>query len=311
MSQIVQRNSVIIAIKAVMTGVGQVMFQRNAISGILFLSGIFCGAYGGGFPQVGWGALVGGAVATLAGLVMGYDRNEGRAGLWGFNGVLVGCAMPTFLADTWQMWLLLIFFVGLSPLVKSGMDYVLAQWKINSLTFPFVSLTWIALFASRDMAAVASVPVCGEIVAGGDIDMSITSLLVYWLNGISQVFLVNSWIAGILFIAALAVGSLKAAFWAMAGSAVALGVSILFGADSQGIADGLYGFSPVLTAIAVGCIASRTGIRSVIMGLTAVVATVFVQAGMNVLLTPWGIPTLTAPFCITAWLFLLPPCSGK
>ena len=92
------------------------------------------------------------------------------------------------------------------------------------------------------MAAVTSVPVCGEIVAGGDIDMSITSLLVYWLNGISQVFLVNSWIAGILFIAALAVGSLKAAFWAMAGSAVALGVSILFGADSQGIADGLYGF---------------------------------------------------------------------
>ena len=141
--------------------------------------------------------------------------------------------------------------------------------------------------------------------------MSITSLLVYWLNGISQVFLVNSWIAGILFIAALAVGSLKAAFWAMAGSAVALGVSILFGADSQGIADGLYGFSPVLTAIAVGCIGSRTGIRSVIMGLTAVVATVFVQAGMNVLLTPWGIPTLTAPFCITAWLFLLPPCRGK
>ena len=62
-------------------------------------------------------------------------------------------------------------------------------------------------------------------------------------------------------------------------------------------------FSPVLTAIAVGCIGSRTGIRSVIMGLTAVVATVFVQAGMNVLLTPWGIPTLTAPFCITAWLF--------
>ena len=304
MSQIVQRNSVIIAIKAVMTGVGQVMFQRNAISGILFLSGIFCGAYGGGFPQVGWGALVGGVVATLAGLVMGYDRNEGRAGLWGVQwGVGWMCHAYfscRYVADVAAAHL----FAGLSPLVKSGMDYVLAQWKINSLTFPFVSLTWIALFASRDMAAVTSVPVCGEIVAGGDIDMSITSLLVYWLNGISQVFLVNSWIAGILFIAALAVGSLKAAFWAMAGSAVALGVSILFGADSQGIADGLYGFSPVLTAIAVGCIGSRTGIRSVIMGLTAVVATVFVQAGMNVLLTPWGIPTLTAPFCITAWLFI-------
>jgi urea transporter len=27
---------------------------------------------------------------------------------------------------------------------------------------------------------------------------------------------------------------------------------------------------------------------------------------MNTLLAPWGLPTLTAPFCIATWLFLLP-----
>ena len=27
---------------------------------------------------------------------------------------------------------------------------------------------------------------------------------------------------------------------------------------------------------------------------------------MNVMLAPLGIPTLTAPFCLTTWLFLLP-----
>ena len=71
MSQIVQRNSVIIAIKAVMTGVGQVMFQRNAISGILFLSGIFSGAYGGGVAAVGGGAHLGGVFVTSGGRGLG------------------------------------------------------------------------------------------------------------------------------------------------------------------------------------------------------------------------------------------------
>ena len=34
--------------------------------------------------------------------------------------------------------------------------------------------------------------------------------------------------------------------------------------------------------------------------------TVFVQAAMDTLMLPYGVPTLTAPFCITTWLFLLP-----
>jgi urea transporter len=36
------------------------------------------------------------------------------------------------------------------------------------------------------------------------------------------------------------------------------------------------------------------------------VVTVFVQAAMNAWMLPYSIATLTAPFCITTWLFLLP-----
>ena len=46
--------------------------------------------------------------------------------------------------------------------------------------------------------------------------------------------------------------------------------------------------------------------RSAVWALLGIVVTVFVQAGMNVMLAPLGIPTLTAPFCLTTWLFLLP-----
>ncbi|MDE6160360.1 MAG: urea transporter, partial [Muribaculaceae bacterium] len=33
---------------------------------------------------------------------------------------------------------------------------------------------------------------------------------------------------------------------------------------------------------------------------------VFIQAAMNALMAPLGLASLTAPFCIGTWLFMLP-----
>jgi urea transporter len=69
------------------------------------------------------------------------------------------------------------------------------------------------------------------------------------------------------------------------------------------------GFSPVLTAIALGAVFHAADApRSRVIGyaLLGTVFTVVVQGALNVLLTPFGIPTLTAPFVLVTWLFLLP-----
>ena len=46
-------------VKTVLKGVGQVMFQNNALTGLLFLIGIFWGAFEEGLPHVAWGAEIG------------------------------------------------------------------------------------------------------------------------------------------------------------------------------------------------------------------------------------------------------------
>ena len=69
---------------------------------------------------------------------------------------------------------------------------------------------------------------------------------------------------------------------------------------------GLLGFSPVLTAIALGTVFYRPSARVVLYTLVGTVFTVIVQGAMNVALTPFAIPTLTAPFVLASWLFLLP-----
>ena len=62
----------------------------------------------------------------------------------------------------------------------------------------------------------------------------------------------------------------------------------------------------MLTAIALGAVFYKPGARVAIYALVATVFTVVVQGAMNVPCTPFGIPTLTAPFVLVTWLFLLP-----
>ena len=294
---------------SLLRGAGQVMFQNNAWCGLLFLVGIFWGACSAHQCEVAWGAVVGLTVATLTGRILRLPEDDGRQGLWGFNGVLVGCAMPSFIGNTVAMWAALVLCAALTTWVRTGMNNVMRQWRVNSHTFPFVLCTWFFLLAAR---ALHSLPTEGmsapELPAtfAGLHGATFGQLAEYWLRGISQVFLIDSWVTGLLFLAGLAVSNWRAAVWAAVGSAVALAAAIVFGGSADDISHGLYGFSPVLTAIALATVFYRPSWRSAVWALTGVTVTMFVQAGMNVLLSPVGLATLTAPFCIATWLFLLP-----
>ncbi len=302
-------NQIKTAVTSVLNGSGQVMFQQNIWTGLLFLAGIFWGSYECHTPQVAWGAVVGLIASTVAGYLTEPDKTAGKEGLWGFNGILVGCAFPTFLDNTWLMWAAMIFCAMLSTWVRTGLNNVMAPSKVNSLTFPFVMLTWIFLLASRIMDGIAPASLSEtELTEHFNfvLDTSFGSLVVYWLKGISQVFLIDSWVTGIFFLAALAVNSRWAALWAAIGSALSLAMALLFKADASDITAGLFGFSPVLTAIAIGCTFNKPNIKSAVWTIVAIIATVFVQAGMDMFFQPFGLPTLTGPFCVTTWLFLLP-----
>lgn len=307
--QVTKSPSIAGYILAMLKGSGQVMFQCNGWTGLLFLAGIFWGAYQEGQAVVAWGAVVGLIVSTLAGYVLRQPASDGAAGLWGFNGILVGCAFPTFLGNTPLMWLALIICSMLTTWVRTGFNHVMAPWKTNSLTFPFVFTSWIFLFAARMLQGMPpqymSAPELTSSIST-TLDLSFGSLVIYWLKGIAQVFLINSWVTGIFFLVALFVSSRWAALWAAIGSALSLAVVLLYQGAGSDIANGLYGFSPVLTGIALGCTFYKPNWRSAIWTLTGIIVTVFIQAGMNAMMLPFGMPTFTAPFCLATWLFLLP-----
>jgi urea transporter len=292
-----------------MRGVGQVMFQGNAKTGLLMLIAIFYGAYANSTPAVAWGALVGCVTSTFSGYLLGVKRKEGREGMWGFNGILVGCAFPTFLTDTPLMWLALILCAASTTWIRQGFNNILVHWKINSLTFPFVFMTWLFLLASSYLDGLHAygldTPALAEYYKY-EINTSPLALICYWLKGISQVFLINDCITGFMFLIALSVSSRWAAIWAGVGSAISLAIAILYTGNPDNITQGLFGFSPVLTGIAIGSTFYKPSLRSAAWSVIAIIFTVFVQGALDTAMLPYGLPTLTAPFCLTTWLFLLP-----
>lgn len=296
-------------LKVLLRGAGQVMFQNNIWTGLLFLIGIFVGAYIEGYPMVAYGAVAGLIVSTTTGYLLPLSKDDGNQGLWGFNGILVGCAFFTFMSNTPFTWFALILCSMLTTWVRTGFNNVLAPYKVNSLTFPFVFMTWIFLFSTREMQ---SLP--GEYLSAPSLTVHLTSFatldfldfIKYSLQGISQVFLINSWITGLLFLIGLFISNKWAGIWALVASILALTFAIAFKASESSVVDGLYGFSATLTGIAIGMTFFKPTWKSAIWAILAIITTIFIQAAMNAILIPYGIPSLTAPFCIATWLFLLP-----
>ena len=85
-------------------GVGQVVFQNHPLSGLLFLVAIGWGSYAGGAPAVAIGGIVALLAATLTAYWLRVEPADLHAGLYGFNGYLMGLALPTFLAPSPLLW---------------------------------------------------------------------------------------------------------------------------------------------------------------------------------------------------------------
>lgn len=306
-------------IDVVLRGIGQVMFQDNPVSGLLFFLAIGWGSYAAGVPQVA----VGGLVAVLAATLMAYwlrvDQPALKAGLYGFNAYLVGLALLTFMTPSTTMWVYVVLGGAVSTVVMLAISNVCRTWSVPALTAPFVLTAWLLLLATHGFAGLAggALPPVGTIVPVVPIEASAADPLRFgdFLAGtftsITQVFLKGHGPAALLLLAGLAVNSVASAVFAVVGALVGVVVAHLLGAESELVTAGLLGFNPVLTAIAICAVFNQPSVRVVAYGMLATVMSVIVQGMMMAVLTPFGIPTLTATFVLVTWLFLLPGLKFK
>jgi urea transporter len=290
--------------------IAQVMLQNNPLTGALFLAAIIWASVAADAWRLAIAAILSVVVATLTALWLRTDRNELESGLHCFNAPLVGLTLATFLTPGALLWAYVVLGAIVSVIATLATINALKPWGLPGLTFPFVAIAWLMLLASYGFAGLSgpSLPtgaVVGAYQAYQADPLDIFGFIqgVFW--SISQVFLKADGIAAVLLLAGLLVSSPAAAAFAVGGAALAVGTAHLLGSESDLITGGLLGFSPVLTAITLGTVFRRPGLRTAAYAATGTVFTVIVQAAMNAALTPMAIPALTAPFVLVSWMFLL------
>ncbi|MFF5229681.1 urea transporter [Dactylosporangium sp. NPDC000521] len=296
----------------VLRGAGQVFLQDHPTTGLLFLIAIGWAAVTGRHLDVLAGAVTGLIVGTLAAALLRVPDASIRQGLYGFNALLTGIALATFLPNTPHLWVLLVIGTAVTTVVTLAIGNIAKAWGVPPLTAPFVLTTWLLLLAAYQFHHVdathlgpASLP--APIPAGAaHAELSTTSFVTAILRGVSQVFLLDNWVSGLIILAGLAASSVWAALYALGGSLIATITALWLGANADSTLKGLYGFSAVLTAVALGTVFYPTVIRTAVYTLFAILFTTAVQAALNTWLQPVGIATLTAPFVLTTWLFLIP-----
>lgn len=268
------------SIKTILRGVGQVMLQNNALTGLLFLVGIFYNSW-----LMGLGALGGTIISTLSAIFLKYSKEDIKNGLYGSNGTLVGIAVLFFFGINIATAITIIIGVALSTVIMHEM-----KKRIPAFTAPFVIATWIVILGIKLLNL-------APFLASSSLQDSAINPLSGTTMGFGQVMFQGNIVTGLLFLLAIVISSRTAALYALYGSLLGGLFAILLAFPITSINIGLFGYNAVLCGIALGTFKWR----AFIFATFAILLSVLLNYGLGQI----GVITLTAPFVLATWVALL------
>lgn len=261
---------------ALLNGFSQIFLQRHPLCGLLCLLAImFCAP-----AQLG-GALLGGIAGLLTAQRRGYTKADRQAGLFSYNGILLGLLLSLYFPWSALLPPLIIAAGGLSAmLTQQWLKRSRAHDCLPAYTAPFVGISWLLLsFAAPQQPA----PL---------IEMTTLNVLAGSLKGLGQVMFLGHPLAGALIATGLLVADRRAFLWALFGSATGLGFALVHHETATALL-GLSGYNAVLAALAFS-----QNRRQPWLPLLGILLAVLLTPGFAAL----GLATLTAPFILACWL---------
>jgi urea transporter len=262
-----------------MRGVSQVMLQNNAITGLLFLIGIFCNSW-----AMGVGAILGNLISTTTAYILKFSKDDIENGLYGFNGTLVGIGIFFYAGVNPISVTIVIFGAILSTIIMQKIST-----KFPAFTSPFVVSSWILILIIYifNISPIFNPPL-----------LQISSLNLF--RGISmsfsQVMFQENILTGVIFFIAIFINSRQSAFYALYGALLGCGIALILSFPLSYINIGLWGYNAVLCGIALESIR----FKGFIFATLSIILSVLIYFVFKEL----GIIALTAPFVLSAWIVL-------
>lgn len=283
-------------VKICLRGVGQVMFQENALTGLLFLAGIALAGFEESWPVALWmafGGLVGAVLGTVTAWVLKYDEKDLRAGIYGFNSCLVGIANYFFFEPSMAATVMLVLGSIAGTIVTWAMRKFL---PFPTYTFPFIVTTWV-------IVGIATLGFGLHTIAHPAPELLETHWTAAFTEGLSEVMFQASIVTGLFFLAGLAVSDWRHAVLGLLGSVVGTLAGVYHNDPHGAVSIGIFGYNAALAAIAMDL--PRKALLLPI--LAAILSTPITDAfgAIPPVIPGYALPALTAPFVFACWLVIL------
>ncbi|WP_245651674.1 urea transporter [Streptosporangium amethystogenes] len=283
-------------------GVAQVDFQPNHWTGLVFIVALFVGGW-----QFGVFGLLGTLVATVTAYLFGVTWDRVSVGLEGFCGTLIGVSLVLYLEVRWMTVLLVVAGAIAGSVLTSALNVLLTPYHLPTFTAPFCVVTSVMviggpsfsrIWAEHARSAPPSATAPGTVMSWHD----------FWrgtLSGIGQVFFQNQWYVGLIFLIGLFVAGWVTGLVALLSSLVGLLTGWVLGAQAADLGAGLYGYNAVLTGLALWGTFVLVNRVSAVYAVIGVVSAAALTAGIGNLFAVTGGHTLTWPFVLVTWAFLV------
>ena len=275
-------------IKETFTGIGQIFLQENGLTGLVITIAMFFSHW-----TLGVACFLGSMIGTLTARGLKYPIRQIQQGLYGFNGSLAFmCVMFTFGEQDASQPLLWLWGVAAAVVSTLLMRAFLKRRKV-AFTFPFVLTCWAFCFLTAKFQLFALVQTTPALSDYTDTLNALQNPFYAW----AEVNFCSNLVTGILIFVAIAINSPMTAMFGMA--AAVLGTEFaeeLLEISHNHLANGLYGFSPILVA----CAFAGDRLRDFLYILLGTLLAVLIQFSFSQL----GIAPYTIGFILASWLLL-------
>ena len=211
--------------EALLNGFSQIFLQRHPLCGLLCLVAILIGA-----PALLGGALLGGVAGLLTAQRRGYPKAERQAGLYSYNGVLLGLLISQHFAWSALVPPLILACGGLSAiLTRQWLKHATQPQDLPAYTAPFVGLGWLLLGHAPEntLALIEPAPF---------------AVLTAPFTGLGQIMLLEQPMAGGLIALGLLLADRRAAVWALSGASLGMLAGVWLN-DPAGALLGLHSYN--------------------------------------------------------------------
>ena len=266
-------------VQTVLKGIGQIMLQDSAWTGLLFLIAISYDSI-----LMGVAALASTIIGTATAKVLKFEDANIKAGLYGFNATLIGVGLIFFFESSLLIWACIILGSMVSTLL---MEFSIRK-KIPFFTFPFIVVTVIAILVMDhfSLAAHNKIEAVEEMMELQDFNVA--------AHAYSEIIFKGTIVAGLLFFVGVFLNNPTAALYGFVG-AIFAGAIAHYGHNSERlIDDGMFSFNAVLCGIALSGAKPRDGFYVL---LSVLIATYF-----DIFMMHNGWITLTFPFVLSMWV---------